>query len=47
MPLLVFLTVLVILTYQAVRSFDLVVSLTGEVPVFFSYLPATFMYQFA
>jgi glucose/mannose transport system permease protein len=43
----VFLTVVVILTYQAVRSFDLVVSLTGGGPGFSSDLPATFMYQFA
>ena len=43
----VFLTVLVVLTYQSVRSFDLVVSLTGGGPGFSSDLPATFMYQFA
>jgi glucose/mannose transport system permease protein len=43
----VFLTVLVILTYQSVRSFDLVISLTGGGPGYSSDLPATFMYQFA
>lgn len=43
----VFLTVLVVLTYQSVRSFDLVISLTGGGPGFSSDLPATFMYQFA
>nr|WP_299742593.1 sugar ABC transporter permease [Devosia sp.] len=43
----VFLTVFVVLTYQAVRSFDLVISLTGAGPGFASDLPATFMYQMA
>lgn len=43
----VFLTVFVVLMYQAVRSFDLVVALTGGGPGFSSELPANFMYQFA
>jgi glucose/mannose transport system permease protein len=43
----VFLTVLVVLTYQAVRSFDLVIALTGAGPGISSDLPATFMYQMA
>ncbi|MCR4265827.1 carbohydrate ABC transporter permease [Nitratireductor sp. ZSWI3] len=43
----VFLTVVVILMYQAVRSFDLVVALTGGGPGYSSDLPANFMYQTA
>lgn len=43
----VFLTVFVVLMYQAIRSFDLVISLTGGGPGLSSDLPATFMYQFA
>lgn len=43
----VFLTVAVILMYQSVRSFDLVVALTGGGPGYSSDLPANFMYQTA
>lgn len=43
----VFLTVTIILTYQAVRSFDLVVALTGGGPGYSSDLPTNFMYQTA
>ena len=42
-----FLTVLVVLMYQAIRSFDLVVALTNGGPGFSSELPANFMYQTA
>jgi glucose/mannose transport system permease protein len=43
----VFLTVTIILTYQAIRSFDLVVALTGGGPGYSSDLPTNFMYQTA
>ena len=43
----VFLTVIVILLYNAIRSFDLVVALTGGGPGFSSDLPTTFMFNFA
>lgn len=41
----VLMTVVIILSFQAVRSFDLVVALTGGGPGYSSDLPATFMYQ--
>lgn len=40
-----FFTVMVILIYQAIRSFDLVVALTNGGPGFSSDLPTTFMYS--
>lgn len=40
-----FFTVMVILVYQAIRSFDLVVALTNGGPGFSSDLPTTFMYS--
>lgn len=43
----VLLTVVVILLYNAIRSFDLVVALTGGGPGFSSDLPTTFMFNFA
>ena len=43
----VFLTVVVILLYNAIRSFDLVVALTGGGPGFSSDLPTTFMFNYA
>ena len=43
----VLLTVIVILLYNAIRSFDLVVALTGGGPGFSSDLPTTFMFNFA
>ncbi|MER8953442.1 sugar ABC transporter permease [Mesorhizobium sp. M0833] len=42
----VFFSVIVILLYQALRSFDLIVSLTNGGPGFSSDLPTTFMYQY-
>ncbi len=41
----VFLSAIVILAHLAVKSFDLVVALTGGGPGFASDLPATFMYE--
>lgn len=41
----VFLSAVVILSHLAVKSFDLVVALTGGGPGFASDLPATFMYE--
>jgi glucose/mannose transport system permease protein len=43
----VFLTVTIILTFQAIRSFDLVVALTGGGPGYSSDLPTNYMYQMA
>ncbi len=43
----VVLTVVVTLVYNAIRSFDLVVALTGGGPGFSSDLPTTFMFNFA
>lgn len=43
----VLLTVIVILLYNAIRSFDLVVALTGGGPGFSSDLPTTFMFNYA
>jgi len=43
----VFFSSVMILTHIAVKSFDLVVALTGGGPGFASDLPATFMYAFA
>ena len=43
----VFMTVIVVLIYQAVKSFDLVVALTNGGPGYASELPANFMYQTA
>jgi glucose/mannose transport system permease protein len=42
----VFFSVIVILLYQALRSFDLIVALTNGGPGFSSDLPTTFMYQY-
>ena len=42
----VFFSVIVILLYQALRSFDLVVALTGGGPGFASDLPTTFMFKY-
>lgn len=42
----VFFSAIVILLYQALRSFDLVVALTNGGPGFSSDLPTTFMYQY-
>ena len=42
----VFFSVIVILLYQALRSFDLVVALTGGGPGFSSDLPTTFMFKY-
>ncbi|MFJ5287460.1 sugar ABC transporter permease [Pseudomonas sp. Z1-12] len=42
----VFFSAVVILLYQALRSFDLVVALTNGGPGFSSDLPTTFMYQY-
>jgi len=42
----VFLSVMVVLLYQALRSFDLVVALTKGGPGFASDLPTTFMYNY-
>jgi glucose/mannose transport system permease protein len=42
----VFLSVMVVLLYQALRSFDLVVALTNGGPGFSSDLPTTFMYNY-
>jgi glucose/mannose transport system permease protein len=43
----VFFSCVLVLTHLAVKSFDLVVALTGGGPGFASDLPATFMYSFA
>lgn len=43
----VFISVIMILTHIAVKSFDLVMALTGGGPGFASDLPATFMYAFS
>jgi glucose/mannose transport system permease protein len=43
----VFISVIMILTHIAVKSFDLVMALTGGGPGFSSDLPATFMYSFS
>ena len=43
----VFISVTMILTHIAVKSFDLVMALTGGGPGFASDLPATFMYSFS
>lgn len=43
----VFFSSLIILTHIAIKSFDLVMALTGGGPGFSSDLPATFMYTFA
>lgn len=43
----VFISVIMILTHIAVKSFDLVMALTGGGPGFASDLPATFMYSFS
>jgi glucose/mannose transport system permease protein len=43
----VFFSCVLILSHIAVKSFDLVVALTGGGPGFASDLPATFMYAFA
>jgi glucose/mannose transport system permease protein len=43
----VFLSALIILAHIAIKSFDLVMALTGGGPGFSSDLPATFMYTFA
>lgn len=43
----VFFSTLVILSHIAIKSFDLVVALTGGGPGYSSDLPATFMYSFA
>ncbi|WP_245490598.1 sugar ABC transporter permease [Mesorhizobium sp. M7A.F.Ca.US.011.01.1.1] len=40
-------SVVTLLVFQAVRTFDLVVAMTGSGPGFSSDLPAPFMYQFA
>ena len=41
-----FLSVVVVLLYQALRSFDLVVALTNGGPGFASDLPTTFMFKY-
>ena len=41
----VFLTAFVILSHLAIKSFDLVVALTGGGPGYSTELPATFMYS--
>ncbi len=41
----VFLTAIVVLSHIAIKSFDLVVALTGGGPGYASDLPATFMYE--
>ncbi len=43
----VFFSALIILTHIAIKSFDLVIALTGGGPGFASDVPATFMYTFA
>ncbi|MCO8144780.1 sugar ABC transporter permease [Rhodovulum tesquicola] len=43
----VFLSVVIILAHLAIKSFDLVVALTGGGPGFATDMPATFMYAFA
>ena len=43
----VFFSSLIILAHIAIKSFDLVMALTGGGPGFSSDLPATFMYTFA
>jgi glucose/mannose transport system permease protein len=43
----VFFSSIIILAHIAIKSFDLVVALTGGGPGFSSDLPATFMYTFA
>ena len=43
----VFFSALIILGHIAIKSFDLVMALTGGGPGFSSDLPATFMYTFA
>jgi glucose/mannose transport system permease protein len=43
----VFMSALVILAHAAIKSFDLVVALTGGGPGYASDLPATFMYEMA
>ena len=43
----VFFSALIILAHIAIKSFDLVMALTGGGPGFSSDLPATFMYTFA
>ena len=43
----VFLSAIVVLAHLAVKSFDLVIALTGGGPGYSSDLPATFMYTMA
>lgn len=43
----VFLSAFVVLTHLAIKSFDLVIALTGGGPGYASDMPATFMYAFA
>jgi len=43
----VFFSALIILAHIAIKSFDLVMALTGGGPGYSSDLPATFMYTFA
>jgi glucose/mannose transport system permease protein len=43
----VFFSALIILTHIAIKSFDLVIALTGGGPGYASDVPATFMYTFA
>ncbi|MYZ48222.1 sugar ABC transporter permease [Rhizobiales bacterium L72] len=43
----VFLSAIIILTHLAVKSFDLVIALTGGGPGYATDLPATFMYAYA
>lgn len=49
MPMLrpVFLSTIIILAHLAIKSFDLVIALTGGGPGFATDMPATFMYAFA
>lgn len=47
MPRPVFLSAFVVLTHLSIKSFDLVIALTGGGPGYATDMPATFMYAFA